>query len=993
VAINPYGTSAEQLTRHFHAWERRGRGWDVYPAPVALEPPFRPFPGHYVWQLPFSDDGRSPGFFASIFGSGRKDKPPKAALIDPEEPAPRPVLLPAELTELRVLLPEKFELQKDAAEQLLLTLRFCLQPVSFELIATASRIALQFAAREEDYAHVLQQLQSFAPSASIITGADYLYLATTWFEREDESLIVDLGLSEEFMRPLRGLRTFAVDPLVAVIGALGALSTDEVAVVQVLFQAADEPWSESIMQAVVDPEGKPFFATGPECVKQAGAKVAKPLFAVRPRLAVQARSRDRRLLLLRSLMGTLSQFEQPGSNELIALDSEGWSDDDQLDDLLFRAAHRSGILLNVEELAALVHLPSAQVVSARFERHTKRTKEAPTLVRAGGVLLGSNEHAGNVLPVRLSQDVRVRHTYVIGGTGTGKSTLLLNLILQDIEAGRGVAVLDPHGDLIDGITARMKDDRIADVVLINPADEEFPVGLNILTAHSEIEKTLLSSDLISVFRRLSTSWGDQMNAVLGNALLAFLESSTGGTLLDLRRFLVDKEFRKHFLATVGDSEVVYFWEKEFPLLIGRAASPLLTRLDTFLRPKLIRNMVAQRRSLDFRQLIDGRKILLAKLSQGAIGEENAYLLGTLLVSKLHQVALSRADTEEAAREDFFLYVDEFHHFATPSMDSLLSGVRKYRIGLTLAHQSLSQLGGSTDPLVSSVLANASTRICFRIGDQDAKRLADGFSFFEARDLQNLGVGEALLRVERAENDFNLRTEILSELDPALARTQTGLVVASSRERYATPRGELPASPLAPPASEPDAPTPPVLAASAVELPRPQPASETGRGGKQHRYLQTLIKRLGEERGFRASLEVPVLAGTGNIDVVLERGDFRVACEITVTTPTGHEVGNLQKCLAADHERVVLVSPTSRNLGRVRRRAVEVFTSDELARIHFALPEELPTLLDQLNIPAATVETISGYDVKVQFRAPDEGVKEKTETIRNILGRSLRRSKE
>ena len=808
------------------------------------------------------------------------------------------------------------------------------------------------------------------------------------------------------MRPLRSLRSFAIDPLAAVVGALGSLAKDEVAVVQVLFQPAESPWSESILRAVLDDEGDPFFLTGPEGATQARQKISKPLFAVRPRLAVRAPTHNRRMQLLRSVLGALSQFEQPGSNELVVLLNEGWDEDSQIDDLLFRSAHRPGMLLNVEELAALVHLPGASVVNPKFERHNKRTKEAPQLVRQPGVHLGRNEHAGRAVDVHLPAALRIRHTYVIGGSGTGKSTLLLNLILQDIEAGHGVAVLDPHGDLVDGVLARIPENRTVDVVLINPADEEFPIGLNILTAHSEIEKTLLSSDLVSVFRRLSTSWGDQMNAVLGNALLAFLESSTGGTLLDLRRFLIDKEFRRSFLPTVQDSEVVYFWEKEFPQLIGRAATPILTRLDTFLRPKLIRNMVAQQRSLDFRALVDNRKILLAKLSQGTIGEENAHLLGTLLVSKLHQVALSRADTDAAQRSDFYLYVDEFQHFVTPSMASLLSGVRKYRIGLTLAHQDLVQLGRSTDELVSSVLANATTRICFRLGDQDARRLSDGFSFFEARDLQNLGVGEAIARVERADNDFNLQTVPVPELDEQIGRERASAVIAASRKLYATPKDEIPQTP--PPAPESKAPearaaqpSPPQAerpttgsaeaAATQTKPPAgPRPASETGRGGQQHRYLQTLIRRLGEERGFRVSLEVPVLSGTGNVDVVLERDDLTIACEITVTTPTGHETGNLQKCLAAGYSRVILVSPTNRNLSRVRKRATEVFSTDDLSRLHFALPEEMPELLDQIGLPPPSTENLRGYTVKVQFSTSEpEESQAKTEKIRDLLRKSLK----
>ena len=214
-----------------------------------------------------------------------------------------------------------------------------------------------------------------------------------------------------------------------------------------------------------------------------------------------------------------------------------------------------------------------------------------------------------------------------------------------------------------------------------------------------------------------------MTSVLGNAVLAFLESEQGGTLADLRRFLIEPDFRKSVLKNVRDPEVVYYWQKEFPLLSGKPQGPLLTRLDTFLRPKLIRYMVVQKENkLDFRNIMDEGKIFLAKLAQGAIGEENAYLLGTLIVSKLNQLVLSRQEQKESERRNFYLYIDEFQNFITPSMASILSGARKYRLGLILAHQDLRQLSSEDTQVTSSVISNPYTRICFRLGDFDARKL-------------------------------------------------------------------------------------------------------------------------------------------------------------------------------------------------------------------------------------------------------------------------------
>ena len=299
------------------------------------------------------------------------------------------------------------------------------------------------------------------------------------------------------------------------------------------------------------------------------------------------------------------------------------------------------MILGSDELVSLVHLPSSSVRSHKLVRETKKTKPAPRIVQNNEAILGVNYHEGRERIVSLSPEQRTRHTHIIGASGTGKSHLLLSLLIQDLRAGNGFAVLDPHGDLIDRLLPYIPESRFDDVILFDPADEQHPIGFNILQAHSTLEKQLLSSDLVAVFKRLSTSWGDQMTSVLGNAILAFLESEKGGTLADMRRFLVEKEFRRAFLKSVTDHEVLYYWKKEFPLLSGRPQAPLLTRLDTFLRPKLIRHIVAQKENkLDFGHIMNSGKILLAKLAQGAIGEENSYLLGSLLVSKFYQLALS-----------------------------------------------------------------------------------------------------------------------------------------------------------------------------------------------------------------------------------------------------------------------------------------------------------------------------------------------------------------
>jgi excisionase family DNA binding protein len=406
--------------------------------------------------------------------------------------------------------------------------------------------------------------------------------------------------------------------------------------------------------------------------------------------------------------------------------------------------------------------------------------------------------------------------------------------------------------------------------------------------------------------------------------------------------------------------------------VGKPQGPILTRLDTFLRPKLIRYMVAQKENrFDLAGIMNEGKIFLAKLAQGAIGEENAYLLGTLLVSKFQQLAMSRQQTAAALRRNFYLYIDEFHNFVTPSMASILSGARKYRLGLVLAHQELQQLTSRDADVASAVIANPYTRICFRLGDFDAKKLADGFSFFGAKDLQNLQVGEAICRVERAEFDFNLKTRPLPVIDTETARKRRERLVALSREHYARPREAVEAALI--PADVPSPPSKPrvavaekhkkagssptVMRTETGELaPMPEATQIPGRGGPQHKYLQDLIKRWAEGRGYTVTLEKQVLDGLGIVDLVLEkRGCVPVACEICVTTSPDHELQNAEKCLAAGFEKVFLVAPDKEVLQRVRSRAASVLPPNQMKKVQFVLPEQVFGSVSALEAGAARQE--------------------------------------
>lgn len=600
--------SAARLSTAFYEWEQRGRGWRVWPHAVDLEPPFRQFEYPQQQSLPVPDDARKPTLFSGLldrwFGHTPVQTAESAATAEPK-PTPSTAFA---IATIQVALAPDVKVTADIAEHFLLSLSTCRDQVSYEIVGTSEAITVQFACSEEDADHVIEQIRAHFPDAVCSATDDALddrdYLLT-----KSGVLVVDFGLSEEFMRPLRTLARFDADPLIAVTGALSDLREGEIAALQVLFRAVRAPWSAHTLQAVIGWKGEGFFADAPELIGLAKQKVERPLFATAIRVIASSAADgqpdgERQLQIAKRIGGALAQLAHPTSNQLIALSNDDYPQYEHVEDVVTRQTHRSGALLNSEELVTLVHPPSTAVRSQRLARGHRRTKAAPKELAREGFVLGENSHNSSSRRVALTEEQRLRHSHVIGASGTGKSTLLVSLIAQDVTLGNGCCVLDPHGDLIDEVLCRIPEERTKDVLLIDPADIENPVGFNILSAHSELEKTLLASDLVAIFRRLSTTWGDQMSAILANAVLAFLESSQGGTLADLRRFLVEADYRNEFLGTVQDRDVVYFWQKEFPLLTGRPQGPLLTRIDAFLRPKLIRNMVAQRTAPDFASIMN-----------------------------------------------------------------------------------------------------------------------------------------------------------------------------------------------------------------------------------------------------------------------------------------------------------------------------------------------------------------------------------------------------
>lgn len=1007
----------EKLTERFYEWEVRGRGWQTFDFPVPLEPPFREFIGHYLPAQCVEDDGRVATRLSSFVDTVRQaihTPIGRDAEATDDEQTLVETFERSGITELKITLPRDFDPSLETFEQLLLNLGYCDEPISFEVIAARGKITVQLAASADDADIVRSGLQTYFPAA-VVTLADEP-LSLLWSERDTrDAIIIELGLRDEFVTPVSSRRQ---DFLVALSSALSQLDPDDVAVFQVLFSPVRHAWAANALRAVTDDEGKPFFSNRPELLSGAKIKVARPLYAVVIRVAALSKDARRSRHVTSQIANILESLGDPNGNALVPVDASEYSDQAHERDLLLRQSRRPGMLLNSDELLLTVHLPGPGVQTSQLVRQTNKTHQVPSALQSGdGVLIGVNEHAGHTIDVRLTPDRRVRHVHIIGTAGSGKSTLLFNLIRQDIERGAGVAVLDPHGDLAESLLEIIPTSRVDDVIYIDPADAEYSIGFNVLATPSEFEKPLLASDLVSIFQRLSTSWGDQMNSVLQNAILAFVESDRGGTLTDLRRFLLEPAYRTEFLKTVRDNEIVYYWQKAFPQLAGnRSIGPILTRLETFLSPKPIRAMVAQPANrFDFSAIMDTGKIFIAKLAQGQLGRENAYLLGSLFVSKFQQAAMTRQSRPESQRRDFWMYVDEFHNFITPSMAEILTAARKYHVGLTLAHQELNQL--NRDKEVASAVLSTHTRIVFRVNDADARALGEGFADFKPEDLRNLEIGNAVCRVERSDYDFNLRVPTPSEVNRSTKTASRADVIAASRTKYGALRsevekrfhGSLPTV-AAPPAKaeiavveivQPEQPAERVeegastVSQPATPLPQPAAAREVpkplGKGGQKHTYLQQLIKQWAQGMGYLAVIEEALPSG-GLVDVSLKKPQRSIACEISVTTPTAYEVGNVKKCLAAGYDFVALVAADEKRIAGLEKAITPQLAADEVVKLRFLTADQLFEFIEQLDATDATREqTVRGYRVKVSHQVVDKTTKEdRQKMLAKIVADSLKR---
>ncbi|PIP17578.1 MAG: hypothetical protein COX43_03520 [Parcubacteria group bacterium CG23_combo_of_CG06-09_8_20_14_all_35_9] len=440
-------------------------------------------------------------------------------------------------------------------------------------------------------------------------------------------------------------------------------------------------------------------------------------------------------------------------------------------------------ILNTEEMASLWHLPLPTTETPNIKWLQAKKAPAPTDVPKEGLLLGTNVYRGVETPIRIKKDDRRRHVYIIGKSGVGKSWLIQNLVRQDIQNGEGVCVIDPHGDLVEGILESIPKERADDVVIFDPSDMARPVGLNMLEAKTEEEKDFAVQEMISIFYKLFSAEmiGPMFEHNMRNVMLTLMADSVNpGTIAEIPRMFTDTEFQNYWIEKLTDPVVKTFWEKEMAKTSDFHKSEMLgyliSKVGRFVENEMMRNIIGQTHSgFNFRDIMDNKKILLINLAKGKTGEVNSNLLGLIIVSKLQMAAMARAELPEEKRHDFYLYIDEFQNFITPSIGTILSEARKYRLNLIIAHQYIGQLVVGNDTKIrDAVFGNAGTMISFKIGVEDAeimaKEFAPVFNEYDVINVERYNAYVKLLIDNQATRAFNIRALPVERGNPEFAKS-------------------------------------------------------------------------------------------------------------------------------------------------------------------------------------------------------------------------------
>lgn len=530
-------------------------------------------------------------------------------------------------------------------------------------------------------------------------------------------------------------------------------------------------------------------------------KLSEPLFAAAIRIMIDSNNMPQHE---KSLKSSFSSFRHSTGQNLRAngklfsrllLPYRKWKFDHRLE---------GGLVLSTSEAGSLYHFPyTEEAYSEDLSKIKSRELPAPLSFKKDktgfDIVIGANKYNGSEILLGLTLDQRRKHTYVIGKTGTGKTTLLMNAICQDMQNGKGLAVLDPHGDMFRELLGMVPKERIDDVIVFDPSDRSFPIGLNILRpgikfSDKEDEEEWITSSVLAIFAKMTAKeyWGPRMEHILRNTTLTALQTENP-SLYTLQRLLTDKSFQKKTAATLTDPVLKQFWNKEFALLgkmqLSSAVAPLTQRLGSFMTSKMSRHILLQEKStISISEIMDEGKILLVNLSKGDIGEDHSFFFGAILTSFIWMAAYQRTKIPESKRRDFFLYVDEFQNFATPRFSEITSEGRKFRVSLTASHQNIAQVEDQS--ILKIVAGNANNLICLKASPDEEKFILPFMEPEVAKgDIVNLAPYHFYMKANnhQSENAFSGET-----IPPGISPSDEikEAVITSSRSRYATPRAEV-----------------------------------------------------------------------------------------------------------------------------------------------------------------------------------------------------------
>lgn len=654
---------------------------------------------------------------------------------------------------------------------------------------------------------VEKQIHSFFPSASIEKTEDF-----TIFNPKSFTEAAILNLRKKHIFPIKTYESLEVDPLNNVTNALSKLDeASEGAAIQLIIKPADPGWryegrsiahkmqqgrrlhevnasvsskimreSGNIMHEVFfrkqgegknpyDPKTVQLTPEEQELVKSLEQKSGKVGFEVNIRLIASAETRERAQQILGQLENSFSQYENSDLNHFYS--KKRLKKQDISFDFIFRNfIEEDAVILNAEEVASIFHFPISTVETPKIKWLKSNAAQPPLNIPTEGIKLGFNKYRNTETVIRLSESDRRRHLYAIGQTGAGKSNFLQEMAKQDAQKGNGFCFIDPHGDAIEDILTAIPKERAEDIIIFDPADTERPFGLNMLEYDINLpeQKTFVINEMIGIFDQLydlKATGGPMFEQYMRNAMLLIMEDpDSGSTLLEISKVLADEEFRRIKLSRCKNPIVFDFWTKEAEKAGGEAALanmvPYITsKLTTFIANDMMRPIIAQQKStINFREIMDNKKILLVNLSKGKIGEINARLLGMVVVGKILLAALSRVNQPENERVDFYLYLDEFQNVTTNSISQILSEARKYHLCLVLAHQFIAQL---KEEISKAVFGNVGSLVAFRVGPEDAEFLEKQFEpVFSKNDLVNVDNYNAFAKIlvqGVVSKPFNLET--------------------------------------------------------------------------------------------------------------------------------------------------------------------------------------------------------------------------------------------